>query len=150
MPGEECVAVATPHDSNQPHPSTASLSPEAHHEDPDEWYAHDDEHSDEGDECENNVDDGPAPTNPPPSPILVHFTPQFECCKETALSKYSSRWNANQKEDIFFPEFETVLDHSDTQVHPVTSSHVLKLSQESPQFSPKLGSSWNIWVNSQY
>ena len=97
MPGEVRVAVATAHNSYQPHPSAAFPFPEGYHEDCDQWYAHDeydDEHSsDDSDQGENNVGEGPAPTNPPgsPAPILLHFTPQFECCEETALSRYSSR-----------------------------------------------------------
>ena len=106
MPAEEYLAVATPQDSNKPHSSAASLSPEGHYADSDQLYAHDHEHddgySDDHDECEINGDDGPALTNPAgsPSSILHHLTLRLECCEETSLSKYFPSWNAKRSSTI--------------------------------------------------
>ena len=119
MPGED----HTPLDSSPIHPSLCSNE------------------QDHDDDVDNHpVKDTNDTTSD--SPSLDPLVTDINCREETALPKYSSKWNAKSifqdqmEEDIFFRVFEHLLDNSLSPLHPVTSREVSKVSIESPQFRP--------------
>ena len=134
--GEESVVEHTPCDSSPFHPSLSS-----------------DEQDDEED-VGNHPDKATNNTAVPvdvctstkrtesDSPSFAPLVTDINCPEETALPKYSSKWNANSifhdqmEEDIFFLVFESLLDNSLSLHHPVTSRDVSNISVQSPQFRP--------------
>ena len=76
------------------------------------------------------------------SPSFDPLLTDTNCQEETALTKYSSKWNAKSifhdqmEEDIFFLVFENRHDNSLSLLLPVNSRELSKISVESPQFRP--------------